>query len=726
MRRGVFPLLQFALAELWDARDVERRSIPSAALDAMGGVKGALARHADTVVANLGREERAEAGRILTRLVTAEGTRSRRTVAELGAETGPAKTALDAMVAGRLLVVREAGGETVCELAHEALIEGWDELRDWLGAAATQRRIAQRLEAAAIEWDRLGRTKDALWHGRQLAEVSGADVLPVGPLETAFLSASRRARSWQRFWRVALLASGPLILGGAIAGSQIRAVHEVNSRVDVQLQSGRAALEEARRAHAEALQRGEEAFALYDGTAGKAPGTLPSPKDVKWDAAEAAWAKALALQAEADLGYVRATRFFESALLLDGRRRDARQLLGETIYDRLTLAQQRHKRELVAELSESIRIADADGSLQKRLTAPAKLTLTTDSPSAEVSTELYRDEGGQLKASPSEGPHSNRGSYLLPPGSYLLTLRAPGRATIRYPVLLELGGSVTASIRLPATDEVPPGFIYVAPGASLFGSAEDESLRLALDAPPLHRVHTGAYLIARDEFTFGEWLKVLERLPVSLAAKLIPRAASDAGRIAINRSSSSSWSMLFANGGEPYRSGADGRIRYRGRTRNAEQEWSRFPVLAISPGDAIELASASGLPLRLCSEYEWERAARGADGRSFATGNAPPSPGSSNFDLTYGRITEAYGPDEVGLHPESASPFGLNDVQGNALEIVESGRPGGRTVEKGGAWYLDVSYSGRLSRHGALDINSRSILLGVRWCRDVQQQGGTK
>jgi len=41
---GGLPLLQFALAELWEARDPQRGVIPASALEAMGGVAGALGR----------------------------------------------------------------------------------------------------------------------------------------------------------------------------------------------------------------------------------------------------------------------------------------------------------------------------------------------------------------------------------------------------------------------------------------------------------------------------------------------------------------------------------------------------------------------------------------------------------------------------------------------------------------------------------------------------------
>jgi hypothetical protein len=50
---GALPLLQFTLAELWEARDEERKLIPASALEELGGAEGALSRHADSLLAAL-------------------------------------------------------------------------------------------------------------------------------------------------------------------------------------------------------------------------------------------------------------------------------------------------------------------------------------------------------------------------------------------------------------------------------------------------------------------------------------------------------------------------------------------------------------------------------------------------------------------------------------------------------------------------------------------------
>jgi formylglycine-generating enzyme required for sulfatase activity len=91
----------------------------------------------------------------------------------------------------------------------------------------------------------------------------------------------------------------------------------------------------------------------------------------------------------------------------------------------------------------------------------------------------------------------------------------------------------------------------------------------------------------------------------------------------------------------------------------------------------------------MCREDEWERAARGADGRIYPHGNAL-QPEDANYDRTYGRKALAYGLDEVGSHPASDSPFGIQDMAGNAWEMVASwsdDRSAGYRVLRGGSYY---------------------------------------
>src|SRR5439155_10035429 len=104
---GGLPLLQFALAELWEVHDRATQTITSAELAAIGGVAGALSRHADDLLARMLPAEREAARVVLLKLVTPDGTRARRTDADLVAQNPHARAALNALVRGRLVVASE-------------------------------------------------------------------------------------------------------------------------------------------------------------------------------------------------------------------------------------------------------------------------------------------------------------------------------------------------------------------------------------------------------------------------------------------------------------------------------------------------------------------------------------------------------------------------------------------------------------------------------------------
>jgi formylglycine-generating enzyme required for sulfatase activity len=85
-------------------------------------------------------------------------------------------------------------------------------------------------------------------------------------------------------------------------------------------------------------------------------------------------------------------------------------------------------------------------------------------------------------------------------------------------------------------------------------------------------------------------------------------------------------------------------------------------------------------------------------------------------DVTYGRNSVAFGPDEVGSHPESDSPFGIHDLPGNALEVVASRRPDEAASGRGGSWYFDIPLSARNTSHEPLEPQTRAVYLGFRIC----------
>jgi WD40 repeat protein/serine/threonine protein kinase/DNA-binding XRE family transcriptional regulator len=202
---GMLPLLQYALTELFERRD--GRLLTLAAYQASGGVLGALARRADELYQGLDDADRVAARQLFSRLVTlgegVEDTRRRVLRAELAAlnsvrEQGsegagenstqytprntehesisnlpsPISQVIDLFGQYRLLTFDRdpvTRGPTV-EVAHEALIREWGQLRRWLDEDREFLLWQQRLRAGLRQWDISQQDEGALLRGAPLAE----------------------------------------------------------------------------------------------------------------------------------------------------------------------------------------------------------------------------------------------------------------------------------------------------------------------------------------------------------------------------------------------------------------------------------------------------------------------------------------------------------------------------------------------------------------------------
>jgi formylglycine-generating enzyme required for sulfatase activity len=235
----------------------------------------------------------------------------------------------------------------------------------------------------------------------------------------------------------------------------------------------------------------------------------------------------------------------------------------------------------------------------------------------------------------------------------------------------------------------------------------------------MHEVTTPAYLIARHEVTFGEWIQFLEALPPAERKRRTPAAVSPRNALELRQLADGAWQLSLRPTIHTYQARQGEPIRYLDRDRRALQDWSRLPVAAITFDDAEAyaawLAASGRVPgARLCDEYEWERAARGADGRNFPSGNTL-APDDANFDVTYGRRPLAFGPDEVGAHPRSRSPFGVDDLAGNVWEWVRSVAQPNEIVYRGGSWYQGQTTSRSANREVG-ERTQRHPFHGVRMC----------
>jgi len=705
---GGLPLLQFALAELWEARDRARGTISSAALNALGGVAGALSRHADSLLAGMPQAERVAARGILLRLVTSEGTRVRRTTEELALRDAPARAALEALVRGRIVVARETPEGSGYEIAHEALVRGWSTLSGWLVAEQHDQALRERLATAAMEWDRGGRRKEALWRGRQLEEAVNVEAAALSERERLFLDASRASRRRSRVLAVAAVASIPLALGLTYAAVTLRASVELSRRVDRERALAWQELSAARLERAAVAKREERAYARFD--------------EPNLDAAEQEWKEVRASRARMNAAFARAARAAESALALDPGRRDVRALLADVLFERAIVADAEHLEAERDELLQRLALYD-DGARRERWNAPAIVSFASAPPASCALERYVPDDRGRRVVQPAGDFAEPPVDLPLPPGSYRMTLRAPGRAPVVYPFAVARGEVAHFEVELPQPSEIPAGFVLVPPGAFLFGTQAEDSVRRGfLHTVPIHEASTGTYLIAQRECTFGQWVDFLRALPARERPQRYPAVHGGfEGALTFHELSGDRWELSFRPASVTYTARSGERIAYSGRAKRQTVDWAQLPVVGITADDAEAyarwLATSGGLVgARLCTEREWERAGRGADDRLFPHGDSL-APEDADYDETYARAPLAMGLDEVGSHPASRSPFGLDDMSGNAWEWTRSSLGGGAHAARGGSFYFDINAS-RVSNRETPEPSFRDVSVGFRVCAD--------
>jgi formylglycine-generating enzyme required for sulfatase activity len=145
---------------------------------------------------------------------------------------------------------------------------------------------------------------------------------------------------------------------------------------------------------------------------------------------------------------------------------------------------------------------------------------------------------------------------------------------------------------------------------------------------------------------------------------------------------------------------------------------AELPVTNVSWNDARGFCAFAGG--RLPTEDEWEKAARGADGREFPWGSEASCAHANwgNFDGEGPCRTENPGrPTAVGTHPTGASPYGVQDLAGNVWEWVATSyrdEPGRRAVRGGSccSYFVEpraANRNGWAPEHKDADLGFRCV-----------------
>jgi serine/threonine-protein kinase len=336
------------------------------------------------------------------------------------------------------------------------------------------------------------------------------------------------------------------------------------------------------------------------------------------------------------------------------------------------------------------------------------LRIHTSPEPAEVILGHVQENGRRLGVIREEplGPTPIRAEGL-PTGSYLLRLLRPGFADVLCPVLLRPGKELSLTIDL--TNSSPkPGEVFIPGGVALLGGDETN-----LHGRDLHEIDVPAFHISTFPVSFQEYFEFIAAIfsidPLQ-APRFLPK----------NTDGAAYWVWTGENV-EPTHS----MLRW---SDDLEYLLS-LPVfgvdLACAEAYARWKSESTGRTYRLPTEDEWEKAARGTDGRRYPWGD--------RFDASFCKMRESRpdlpAPEPCGSFPADVSPYGVRDMAGGVAEwVLPPAPPEGHGLishiaSRGGAW-CDWRVDCYLGARRAYFVEERSARVGFRLVREARSAAG--
>ena len=196
-----------------------------------------------------------------------------------------------------------------------------------------------------------------------------------------------------------------------------------------------------------------------------------------------------------------------------------------------------------------------------------------------------------------------------------LTALAPTPTNTPTPTITPTAAAAAGDTKISPLDKMT--IVYIPPGQFLLGTSNDAKVIKTEEQPQ------------RSIYLDGYWI---DKVPVTNA---MYHTCRDAGKC--------NGLVTFANFTDP--------------------NFTNHPVVYVNWYDAMKYCAFVGGSLP--TEAQWEKAARGTDGRIYPCGNTPATSKMANFNNNIGTTSI------VGSFPDGASPYGLLDMAGNVREWMK-------------------------------------------------------
>ena len=278
-----------------------------------------------------------------------------------------------------------------------------------------------------------------------------------------------------------------------------------------------------------------------------------------------------------------------------------------------------------------------------------------------------------IKIAPSPAVNS------LKAGLYTLIATLPNKREIRFPVVIERNKLEVIDFDPPVN--IPDNMVYIPEGNFIFGERafDDQFARTRLPG----------FLIGKYEVTIGEYMEFWQSLnDPALKEQYRPRidADSKAGRKLLN---------LWDDQGKllaPYKAN----MPVVGVTTEAVNAYMKY------------MSGKTNMCYRLPTALEWEKAARGVDGREYVWGN-DYTPDLACIGIP-GQTDQRNHPESIGSYPLDRSVYGVFDMTGNVRELVRNPASWQHYTAKGSSF----RYSQRFARVATHAYASNLSDLGFR------------